>query len=574
MRILKNKWLNWLLFKEGRLSLCVMLLALCCSTYIGWMIPKLTQKLYLGLDHKLDFYSVLTSCLILFVFEYINRTTYLISTDKYIQHLISYTRNSCYEKWLMNLKTKEKVEGFTLGEVLARIMSDTESLRELISSGAFSIFIDLSFIISCFISFIKLNSTTGIFFVIVEIATCFFLLYMGRYLAKIYVHIRKINSELSRSLANIAGGFSQSYFYKHHHYASKTTEEVSEVFLEKQLTANNIETSFFSFADSLFPIFLFLLVLFFPYSQISELAIIATLIDLIQRSISPIKDITGKISSVQRAFTGIERIDHFTTVLSEGIITNNNAFDLSPVKNLEVSIDNFKYEKGSFGLENIDFTANNGELIGIVGISGSGKSTLLKILTGELLDFTGAVKIIDANGKVISLKDNFDWYRQMVGLVTQESHVFSKSFEFNITLGLKTNNEFEDFYKFIKNEIYYINEWGIEKDSLIEPNKLSLGQKQLICALRSIFLKKPIVFFDEISSSLDSNLELALRKTILLIQKNALTIIVAHRIETLIHSDKILVMDKGVLKSSGNHSELLLSSEIYKKFINEITQFS
>jgi ATP-binding cassette subfamily B protein len=112
---------------------------------------------------------------------------------------------------------------------------------------------------------------------------------------------------------------------------------------------------------------------------------------------------------------------------------------------------------------------------------------------------------------------------------------------------------------------------GVSTHEKIIPSKLSLGQKQLLAGVRACYLKKNIVFFDEISSALDSELELALRKCILLIQEFSLTIIVAHRVETIINADKILVMEKGRVINSGKHAELLSESQVYQEFIRELS---
>ena len=101
--------------------------------------------------------------------------------------------------------------------------------------------------------------------------------------------------------------------------------------------------------------------------------------------------------------------------------------------------------------------------------------------------------------------------------------------------------------------------------------ELSTGQKQVISALRSAYLRKPIVLFDEISGALDSNLEEALRRLVLFIQRNSLTLIVAHRIETIRNADFILVLEQGRVVGEGTHSQLLVSSKVYKNFVDELT---
>ena len=122
----------------------------------------------------------------------------------------------------------------------------------------------------------------------------------------------------------------------------------------------------------------------------------------------------------------------------------------------------------------------------------------------------------------------------------------------------------------INKEIPYIANWGIEPKDICHPKDLSQGQKQLICALRACYLAKPIVLFDEISSALDSDLEEALKKLVLLIQERSLTIIVAHRIETIKNAQNIIVMDNGVIVGMGEHKELMENSTHYQNFIKQL----
>src|SRR5690606_37156896 len=130
------------------------------------------------------------------------------------------------------------------------------------------------------------------------------------------------------------------------------------------------------------------------------------------------------------------------------------------------------------------------------------------------------------------------------------------------------------FWEDIKVKIPYIKRWELTAETVINPKELSLGQKQLLSALRSCYLNKPIVLFDEVSSGLDSDLEYALRQVVLLIQKQSLTIIVAHRIETIIDANQILVMQKGRLLETGNHAELMQKSAVYQEFISQLKALS
>ena len=110
----------------------------------------------------------------------------------------------------------------------------------------------------------------------------------------------------------------------------------------------------------------------------------------------------------------------------------------------------------------------------------------------------------------------------------------------------------------------------MDSSSKIDLKKISSGQKQIIAILRSIYFEKPILFFDEISSSLDSDLELALRELCEIAQKDSITITVAHRMETLLESDRILVIDSGEIKEDGKHADLLGNSALYQDLFSQL----
>ena len=244
-------------------------------------------------------------------------------------------------------------------------------------------------------------------------------------------------------------------------------------------------------------------------------------------------------------------------------------------KSYSVNISSFTYAKvngadrTTFSLENIAFKAKKGDLVGIVGLSGSGKSTLLNILSGNIACENSKVTI-DTELGLINIQDS-EKYQREVSLVSQESHIFSETLEFNITMKLEKDPDFDRKFNVFKEHIPYLAHWGIKGNDIINPKNLSLGQKQLLAGIRALYLNKNIVFLDEISSALDPELELSLRNMVLMIQKSSLTIIVAHRIETILNANNILVMDNGRVVDSGNHVELLKKSVIYNKFIEELS---
>ncbi len=587
----ENSWSSYLYLKDQKKLIVLILLALAGAAYLGFLTPILISELYSSYGSETKFVPALKSIGILFICEYFVQIIYQISLSRYVQLALGHIRSKSYSNWIRSYESvgigKFGDSKYPLGEVLARILSDTEAVIEMVGSGSFKIFIDFTYIISCLVSFITLNTTSGITLIIAEVFACVLLIIGSKKMGVVYMAVRKSMGHMSRVVANITAGFRFTYYTPNRNYASNKSYAVFEDFLKKQLKANVWDAGYFSIAESLFPVLLVILVLIFPYSNITEMAVLAAIIDLIQRSISPIKEVASKISSIQRAKTGLVRIQEFNKDI-QNLPTVSFAGHLKTInlESINIKVNHFSYPVGksedrdnSFSLENIEFKAKAGDLIGIVGLSGSGKSTLLKILSTDILAKDSLITLNCTSGEVIEFSlervKNIDSYKKQVSIVSQDSHVFSETLKFNITLSHQVDtDEFNAFWERVLVEIPYLRSWGVSPNSIINPKELSLGQKQLLSALRSCFLTKPIVLFDEISSGLDSDLEEALRKLVLLIQEKSLTIIVAHRIETIINAEQIILMDQGRVESIGKHKELECSSATYQEFISQLKTLS
>ena len=572
--------------------LVLTLVCLIISAWLGVRTPQLVANLSSTYSDSALFSSSLLSLFYNFLFVYLNRVAYQLAVNKYVRLLIQYARTQTYGRWLSS--NEHDSEKYPQGEILSRIMSDTEAIRDLITSGSFGIFIDLCFVASCLVGFITLNKFTGVFISGTEILVTLGLIWGSQLMRDVFMKLRNSQAKVNRVTANVLGGFHQMYYTRHDKYASEKSNVAFEDFLQKQNQANNLDAAYYAVAESLYPILLALVIFVFPYSGLTEAALIFAIVDLIQRSINPIKEISGKIANIQRAITGIDRIQHFLNDMPYKLMMNSSKLlsdeHHSRLVRLDVSIPKFTYPKrvkknaddadevrDTFSLEEIKFQGHPGELIGIVGLSGSGKSTLLNILAGNIIAPKAVVDLTmksDEKKYHLAIRD-LDEYRREVSIVSQESHIFSESLIFNITLKrelVKAEIEhFEKTWKQLEESIPYLKTMGLKTYEKIVPSSLSLGQKQLLAGVRACYLKKNIVFFDEISSALDSELEQALRVCILLIQEFSLTIIVAHRVETIIGAHQILVMDKGRVVSSGKHSELLQTSPVYQEFIRELS---
>lgn len=561
---LKNSWLNYLWLSTEKPLIIFILFNLVVSSVTGFYTPRLITQFYdsLAVEESFNRYFYLLAGL--FIAEYLNRFLFQISSHRYIQILLNEVRRKSFALWLkapFKKQAKSKHEEYPMGEVLARLMNDTDAVREIVSSGSFGIFIDIIFILSSLVSFLELNSTTGLSLFMAEIFACLLLLKGSKIMARIFMDVRRVTGFMARVVTDITSGLKELFYSPNNLYASRRGEKIFEEFLNKQLHANIFDAGYYSAAESLYPILVALVMLIVPYAQIVEVAILAALIDLIQRSITPIKDIASKISVISRARTGIERLHQFNESFDEGHTERIGFTDLE-VQTLTFNLEKFQYEKG-FTISDINFELHRGQILGILGESGCGKSTLLKLLSGQYHTFQGLVKIDEQNIDPSSDKALRE-FSSYVSLVSQDSHVFTETLKFNVTLGV--DEGFAEFWERASRSIPYLNRWEIKPEDKVKPKELSMGQKQLISGLRALFLKKPIILMDEISSGLDSELEAALRDLIKFFQSRSLTIIVTHRLETIFNSDLLILMEEGKISIQGSPKELR-SHVKYQEFI-------
>lgn len=581
MNTSRSKWYNLFFFKGSMIMVVLLAICLGISAYLGALTPRLISDLSRNYDNDSLFHSSIIALLINFVTVYTNRVVYQLAVNKYVRMLVQYARTETYGRWLASHELDS--DKYPQGEIISRVMSDTEAIRDLITSGSFGIFIDLCFVVSCLIGFITLQKFTGFFIAGVEVIATVLLIWGSQLMRDMFMRLRNSQAQVNRVTANVLGGFNQIYYTRHEEYASKKSAVAFDDFLSKQNQVNTMDALYYASAESLYPVLLALVIFIFPYSRLTEVALIFAIVDLIQRSINPIKEISGKIANIQRAQTGIDRIQNFLNDIPPmPAAAMDSELQRNPFQKMRVQVPHFEYprrggaenpERDSFSLDGISFEGHPGELIGIVGLSGSGKSTLLNILAANILAPSADVTLSMGTPEApyqLHLKDREE-YRREVSIVSQDSHIFSESLMFNITLKREKPADFDANWNFLCENIPYLKSWGLGPDDLVVPSKLSLGQRQLLAGVRACYIKKNIVFFDEISSALDSELEFALRRLVLLIQKFSLTIIVAHRVETVVASNKILVMEKGRVIDSGTHYELIKRSTVYQDFISELS---
>lgn len=215
-------------------------------------------------------------------------------------------------------------------------------------------------------------------------------------------------------------------------------------------------------------------------------------------------------------------------------------------------------------LHDIDFTARKGETVAFIGSTGSGKSTLVNLIP-RFFDVTeGRILVDGVDIRNLKLHD----LRERIGYVPQKAVLFSGTIDFNIRYGKEEATEAE-----VKKAAQIAQAWEFieEKEDGVNSaiaqggTNVSGGQKQRLSIARAIAKEPEIYIFDDSFSALDYKTDVVLRRALKKETKDATTLIVAQRISTILHADKILVLDEGRVVGQGTHRELLNSCEVYRQ---------
>lgn len=294
-----------------------------------------------------------------------------------------------------------------------------------------------------------------------------------------------------------------------------------------------------------------------------DLIAFITAIGLMQQ---PLKTLIKRNNELQEALPSADRVIEILDIPEEIDHFGENIKKVpSKIEKIVFNNVDFKYKDGEEKvLKNFNLKVNAGEVIALVGKSGSGKTTLVNLIPRYYDVTSGNIKINDVDIKEFSLKD----YRNHIGIVPQETFLFSGTIAENIAFG-KDNITREEIEKAAKMANAY--------DFIMElPNKfetevgergtlLSGGQKQRIAIARALIQNPSIMILDEATSALDTESEKLVQQALETLMKDRTTFVIAHRLSTILDADKIVVMENGEIKEIGKHEELLEKKGIYKK---------
>ena len=456
---------------------------------------------------------------------------------------------------------------FSIGEVISRSTNDiTNYIAPLFGYGILLIFDGI--IYNLFISALIFNKSSLIYLLLIHIPLILQTIYLVRrrkVQEKYYNEMAKTMDEITEeTLENVKGirvirAYSlldkvrNSFVGKLRSYARSNEEYMKKTLVYQPLNTVSLAASYIiAVAGGFYFINLGMMTL-------GELISVCVVIGMIQWPYIALSELVIMIIEVRQATKRVLEISDKKADVNNDLAESNFEFNSS----IEFKEFNFSFEDNNHVLEDINFTINKGETIGVVGKTGSGKTTFIKQLL-RLYPIEENTLLLDGKG----MERYYDYsVRAKIGYAPQEYQLFSKSIKENVLFyRYDLEDKLDDVLEQadIKKDISRFKD-GI--DTLVGENGLSLsgGQKQRLGIARALLSDPDILILDDSLSAVDSNTEKTIIENIKKTREGKTNIIVAHRISAVRHADKIVVLDNGKILNFGTHDELLEKCPWYKQ---------
>ncbi|CAL7912066.1 ABC transporter ATP-binding protein [Fusobacterium necrophorum] len=454
-----------------------------------------------------------------------------------------------------------------LGDIMARLSGDTSTLGRI----GFIIFEMFKEFLTTFVLIIRMFQVDYILALVSLIVLPLILQIVRKYTKKIRKSGR-VRQDMAGAITaftqeSLSGIFVVKAFNAMKIMISKY-EKISYEEFQKSFRTAKIKAKVSPINELITTLMIILVALYGGYKIIvtkditsGDLVSFVTALGLMQQ---PLKRLVAKNNELQESIPSADRVLEILEEKIEQEFTGKEKHLCGEVEKIEIENVSFSYpESEEKVLENINLSVKAGEVVALVGKSGSGKSTLVNLLARFYDIVSGKIKINGLDSQSIPLSE----FRNYIGVVPQESFLFSGSIAENIAFGKEsvTQAEIEKAAK-MANAYEFIMELPEKFETEVgeRGTRLSGGQKQRIAIARALIQNPQIMILDEATSALDTESEKLVQEALDQLMKGRTTFVIAHRLSTIIHADKIVVMENGKIKEVGNHKELLERKGLYE----------
>ncbi len=456
-----------------------------------------------------------------------------------------------------------------VGELIARVESDSERVKVLFSDLSITIMGNILFFVGVFVVLFVRDWQTTIYILPIIIISMVSYSFIFRYISKFFRQIREKYAIVTAKITDYIQGMHMIQALNQQTRITKDLESASRAKKHLETKTSFIEYGAQSFFMFFFNVLFVVIVIWISAPKIiSGVATLGTLIVFIQyiyRMVWPLMHLSENVMQMQRSFVSLKRILELTELSTEDETYQGNQL---PSFEREIRFENvsFAYKDEDWILKDVSFTIPKGKKIALVGASGSGKTTTVSLLCGFYHVQKGRILIDDTP------IDNLDFraWRRKIGLILQDIFLFPGSILENIRVYNDTVSE-DEVKKAVS--VVQLDDFiaqlpaGLNSELAERGQNISQGEKQLISFARALAFNSEIIIMDEATASIDPQTEAKIQRTMKKVFKGKTAIVVAHRLTSVLDADEILYFSNGKILARGKHAELMKLSPEYRKLV-------
>ena len=453
------------------------------------------------------------------------------------------------------------------GVLVARMTSDMQSLNEFAREGASSILTSLLTIfgatIAVFLVDVQLSLLSFLILPLLGIATKIF----RNHADKTYWSVREWIGQVLSSLQEGISGVRIIQAYADESKQLKRFKEVNNEHLKANMQSAKNIAIYFPFLE-ITRVTSIAVVIWFAAARIEQGTLtvgeLVALLFYLNYFFDPLIQLSFNYDLLRSAGSSMKKV--FSILDEEPVLSKTGTLSPEVDSNNVIKFENVEFSYGrETVLHDVSFSIDRGEKIAIVGETGAGKSTIAKLILRFYLPNKGDVKFYGESSKDISQI----WARKNIAYVPQESFLFRGSIRDNL---IYSNPEKIDLKSELENigliDWFERYEDGLEQDVGERGANVSAGERQFIALLRAVLARRQIIVFDEATANLDIESESSILDATDTLLDYQTSVVIAHRLETILNAEKILVMSEGKLVGFDNHETLLANNEIYQQLFS------
>ena len=459
-----------------------------------------------------------------------------------------------------------------VGKLLTRLTNDVDALDEFFWSVAVGVIADFVSLIVISLTMLSIDRGLAVLLLLTQIPVSYFIIWLQKRYRKANYRVREELSQLNSDFQENLQGLDVVQMFRRETFNSKKFSNTGLAYKRAVNGTIFYDSSISAFIEwiSLAAVSMVLAIGgFLVTSGNIGLGTLTTFILYSQRLFEPLRQLAERFTQIQGGLTAVERINE---LLDEEIEIKDSSY----LKNLPEIVEdkrfslkgkiefknvNFFYKEGEDVIKDLSFVVNPGEHVAFVGPTGSGKTTIIRLLCRLYEPQSGQILIDDVNIQDIPIST----LRNKLGVVLQDTFIFSGNVAENLKLGTEINNsalenicEELGLDSLLKKLPRGLNTYLRERGA-----NLSSGERQLLSVARVAIRNPDILIMDEATAFMDPSTEATLQKDLERILERRTALVIAHRLATIESSDKILVLKGGSLIEAGTHSELRLKKGLY-----------